>query len=235
VAAVLVLAAVLAVAAVVSRVTRSTPPPVAKSTAPHVVSAPRGDRTFANVNVVSGASSITIRGADIGDRLYRVETPEGGALVPSVSDDGGQLQVHLTDSGEKGDSSAEILLSTAVKWGVRLGGGASEEHADLSLLQVSGVELAAGAASIELSLSRPLGTLTVHITGGTGNFTMHAAANVPVRAKIDHGAATVTIDGQKQTGLGPNTVIEPPGWAAAADKYDIDAPGGVSNVTVDRR
>src|SRR5690348_3755461 len=86
VAAVLVLAAVLAVVAVVSRVTRTTPPSTPKSTAPHVVSAPRGDLTAANVNVVSGASSVTIRGADIGDRLYRVETPDGGALVPSVSD-----------------------------------------------------------------------------------------------------------------------------------------------------
>jgi hypothetical protein len=235
VAAVLVLAAVLAVVAVVSRVTRHAPSAARTASAPHVVSAPRGDRTVADLDVVSGASSVTVRGGDIGDQLYRVETPDDGALVPSVADQSGRLQVHLADSGQKGPSSVTILLSTAVKWGVRLGGGASEEHADLSVLQLSGVELAAGSGTIELSVPRPAGTLTVHITGGTGSFTMHAAGGVPVRVKIDHGAASVTIDGNKRTGLGPNTVIEPAGWSSATDRYDIDAPGGVSNVTVDRR
>jgi hypothetical protein len=235
VAAVLLLAAVLAVVAVVSRATRHNPPATQTVKAPHVVSAPRDDRTAANLDVVSGASSVTVRGTDLGDRLYRVETPDDGALVPSVADEGGRLQVHLADSGQKGPSSVTILLSTAVTWGLRLGGGASEEHADLSVLQLSGVELAAGAGTIELSVPRPAGTLTVHITGGTGSFTMHAAGGVPVRAKIDHGAASVTIDGDKRSGLGPNTVIEPAGWNSATDRYDIDAPGGVSNLTVDRR
>ncbi|MFC7760502.1 hypothetical protein ACFQY4_22570 [Catellatospora bangladeshensis] len=45
----------------------------------------------------------------------------------------------------------------------------------------------------------------------------------------------MTVDGVRRSGIAGGTVFTPPGWADAADRYDVDATAGVSTLTVDRR
>src|SRR5260221_10571763 len=50
----------------------------------HVVDGARDGLDDATVDVVSGATTVEVRAADLGDRLFRVSTPDGSGLVPAV-------------------------------------------------------------------------------------------------------------------------------------------------------
>jgi hypothetical protein len=57
-------------------------------------------------------------------------------------------------------------------------------------------------------------------------------AGVPARLRLDGGAASATLAGQTHTGLAGGTVHAAAGWAGAASRYDIEAPAGLSVISV---
>lgn len=202
----------------------------------HVVTGPgRAGRTEATVELLSGATSVTVRAADLGDTLYEVRTPSGARQVPVVSGSDGMVRVELTDSGESGPSAVEIVLDRETRWRVRLVAGATSQSVDLSAGRVAGLEFVGGVGSIDLALPRPSGTVEVRMNGGTGSWAAHLPADVPVRVAANGGAGTVTIDGRTQAGVSAGTTIAGDGWDAAADRYDIVAAGGMASFTLDRR
>src|SRR5262245_65234523 len=54
----------------------------------HSVTAPLNDRRDARFEMASGVSALTVRMANLGDRLYRISTPSGKAPVPRVTNQG---------------------------------------------------------------------------------------------------------------------------------------------------
>jgi hypothetical protein len=201
----------------------------------HVVIGPVEDRAEATVELLTGATSVTVRAADLGGRLYEVRTPTGARQIPLVSRSDGVVHVELGDSGEGGPSAVEIVLGTGTTWRVRLVAGATRDAVDLSGARVSGVEFVGGVGSIDLTLPRPSGTVEVRMTGGTGSWAAHLPAEVPVQVMAGSGAGSVTIDGTTQNGVSAGTTVTGDGWDAAADRYDIVATAGMASFTVDRR
>jgi hypothetical protein len=204
----------------------------------HVASAPRDGRRSAVLDLVSGAGEVTVRSKDLGDQLYRISTPDGTGQVPRVDERDGVATVRLDSVGGGGDgqASVEILLSSAVTWTVRLDAGASALRMDLRDGPVAGVEVTRGVSSAELWLSRPpslseRGTVPVRETGGAGTFAVHLPSGVPVRARLDGGAASATVDGTTRSGLPGGAQL---GSSDPSGGYDIDAVGGVSTLRVDR-
>jgi hypothetical protein len=61
---------------------------------------------------------------------------------------------------------------------------------------------------------------------------MTVPPGVPVRLRLYGGASAATLFGGTHAGIGHGTVLSSPGWAQAADRYDIDAPAGVSDISV---
>jgi hypothetical protein len=222
----------VAAVAVASRPERSGPP--AAPRIEHAVSAPRGDRADAEIDVLSGAGSITVRAADLGTDLYRVETPPGGAVYPQVAEDSGRTQLRLGDTGRPGPSTVTVLLNATVRWTLHLAGGAGETRIEMRDGRLAALELAGGADRIEVSLPRPEGTTTVRVADAARELVMHAAAGAPTRVRLQVGSGSATIDGDTRNGTGAGTVIETPGWGGATDRYDIDVVGGVGSVTLDR-
>jgi hypothetical protein len=202
--------------------------------ADHVVTGPRDGATEATVELLTGASAVTVRAADVGDRLFEARTPDESRQVPLVSRSDGVVRVELGDSGEGGPSAVEIVLSPEVAWTVRLVAGATRHSVDLSAGRVTGVEFVGGAGSIDLALPRPSGTVEVRMTGGTGAWATHLPAGVPVRVLAGSGAGAVTIDAATRNGVAAGTTITGDGWDAATDRYDIVATGGMASFTVDR-
>src|SRR5688572_12173179 len=90
----------------------------------HVVTGPREDRTEATLELLSGATAVSVRAVDLGGPLYRVRTPDDGKHVPEVTDRDGLVRVQLGDTGRAGPSTVEVELGTATRWRVRLLGGA---------------------------------------------------------------------------------------------------------------
>ena len=201
----------------------------------HVVTGPRNGRTEATMELLSGATAVTVRAVDLGGPLYRVRTPDGSRQIPQVSDHDGVVQVQLGDSGRARPSAVEIELATATRWRVRLVGGATTETVDLSAGRVSDVELVGGATSVDLALPAPSGTVAVRMVSGVSTWTVHAPTGPPAKVFVASGAGTVTVDGATRTGVPAGTTITGDGWDGATDRYDVIASGGMSAFTLDRR
>ncbi|GIH12110.1 hypothetical protein [Rugosimonospora africana] len=203
----------------------------------HTVSAPLAGRDDARLDLTSGVGLVTVRVRDLGDRLYRIGTPAGSGTVPRVTDQDGSVLVGLgasDDGSGGGPASVEILLSSRATWRFRLAGGADEARLDLRGGPVSGVDIASGVSSVELWLPRPRGTVTVREGGGASEFTVHAPAAVPVQVRVAGGAGQATIDGTVHAGVSGNTVYPAAGWDQARDRYELDAVGGLSQLSLDR-
>ena len=203
---------------------------------PHSIATPLAGRQKAQLEITTGAESVTVRSDDTGDDLYRASTPKDGSLVPKASINGDTVQLSLISSGAVGGAaSAEIVLNSSVLWQLTLAGGGMKETVDFGSGQLSSLELSAGAGDIEITLPKAQGTLAVRLTGGAGQFKAHLAQNLPVQVKVDGaGAGVVTIDGQTRSGVKAGTEITPAAWAKATARYSIEAVVGVSALIVDR-
>jgi hypothetical protein len=199
------------------------------------VTGPRDERADATVELLSGVTAVNVRAVDLGGPLYRVRTPSGSRHVPQVTFDDGLVQVQVGDSGRPGSSTVEIELASATRWRVRLLGGATQQTVDLAAGRVSEVAFVGGAASIDLTLPKPSGTVPVRMVSGVATWAVHVPERAPVQLFVGSGAGTVTIDGATRTGLSAGTTITGDGWAAASDRYDLIASGGMSTFTLDRR
>jgi hypothetical protein len=198
----------------------------------HTVSGSRSGVARAELDVVSGATSVTVLSAPLGDDLYRVSTPARGGVRPLVRQAHGQVRVSLTGSG--GPASLKIVLSSAVVWSLRFGGGATGLDVDFRSGKLDALDLVAGDSHASLTLPRPSGTVRVAEQGGLSKLTARLAGATPVRLTVDGGAAHVTLNGVTHTGVAGGTVFTEPGWSAAADRYDLLARGGVSSVSIGR-
>jgi len=58
------------------------------------------------------------------------------------------------------------------------------------------------------------------------------SAGIAVVALTGCAAALAVLAGSVYTGIGGGTVLAAPGWAQAANRYDLDAIAGVSEVSV---
>jgi hypothetical protein len=199
------------------------------------VSGPLRDARDARFELVSGTTTVRVRLADLHGDRYRVSTPERGGSVPVVTDRDDLVQLRLDGGGGAGVSTVDITLSSAVRWSVRLVGGAADVSLDLRGGPVSTVDFPSGMDTVELNLPRPRGTVPVRVGGGANRFTLHAPAGVPVRVLAGGGAGSVTVDGQVHTGVAGGTVFAPSTWDSTADRYDLDTTSGVATIVVDRR
>ncbi|HZS25090.1 MAG TPA: hypothetical protein VFA30_08900 [Gaiellaceae bacterium] len=196
--------------------------------------APRGSTTRATLDVESGATSITVRAAAIGDDLYRVSTPRGAGVAASVVHDGNRVQVFTHGKGA-GPAALVVAVSPSVRWRVRVNGGASDLVVDFGAGKLASASVAAGDARATFTLSRPTGDVPIGLSGGASELDVHAPPGVPVRVSIDGGASSLILDGIHRTGIAAGTVVTPPGWTSATARYDLVAHAGVSAITVDRR
>ncbi len=198
---------------------------------PHTVAMPRDGRDSAALEVVNGATTITVGTADIGGNLIRASTPANSGIRPVLAGHG-QVLLHLEATGQSGPAVVRILLNPHVLWRLRFAGGTSTTTVSLGHGRVSAVDFAAGSSVITMTLPRPAGTAPVVLAGGASRATLSLPAGVPARLRLDGGAASATLAGQTHIGVAGGTVLAAPGWAQAASRYDIDATAGVSAVSV---
>ena len=199
---------------------------------PHQVATTGVSGDAATVDLVSGATTVTVRSDDLtgADRLQAL-TPDGTGVAPVLETDGDTVRVHLVQTGKSGPSAVTVLLDRRVRWQVRMSGGATSELLDLRSARLSGVDLAAGAARIELVLPVPDRAVPITMAGGATEFTLHVPRGVAAAVRIGGGAASTEVDGVRRTGLAAGTVLA---TATATNRYDVDATAGVSTLMLMR-
>jgi hypothetical protein len=185
----------------------------------------------ATVDLVSGATAVTVRAADLGLDRVRAVTPDDAGIAPALDVEGDVVDVHLVQTGQSGPSAVTVLLDRRVRWQVRLSGGATSQQLDLTGARLSGIDFAAGATRIDLRLPAPDRTVPVRMTGGASEFTVHVPAGVAAAVRVGGGAGSTEVDGVRRSGLPGGTVLS---TATATDRYEVDAVAGVSSFVLDR-
>jgi hypothetical protein len=200
----------------------------------HIVDAARGRLTAARLDLVSGTDSVLVTSADLGDRLFQVDTPAGAPQAPHATSRDGLVTVSLSDLPGGGARQVRIVLNSGVAWTVSLDGGASQEHVDLTGARLRGLVFAAGSSSVTAVLPPPSGDVRVLMAGGASAYVVRAPAGVPTRVTFGGGAGSAVIDGAARSGIAGGTVVSAPGWESAADRYTFDNSAGVSSFTLTR-
>jgi hypothetical protein len=88
---------------------------------------------------------------------------------------------------------------------------------------------AAGLLALALALAS---CVSIVLAGGASQVSLSASAGVPARLRLDGGAGSAVLGGQTYTGIAGGTVLTGSGWSSATSRYDIEAPAGVSTISV---
>jgi len=199
---------------------------------PRTVTVTRDGRQRAELQVLSGATTVTVDTAALGGDLARASVPAGAGVRPRLVVSGGTVQLFLDSAGGPGPATVRVTLSSALAWRLGFSGGATLTSVFLGRGQLRGADFAAGSSQVTLRLPRPHGTVPLVLAGGASQVTITAPRGVPCRLRLDGGAGTARLNGRPVTGIAGGTVLTAPGWTAAADRYDIQAPAGISAITV---
>ncbi|HST81075.1 MAG TPA: hypothetical protein VLL08_05015 [Kineosporiaceae bacterium] len=204
---------------------------------------PIDGRKTAVVHIDSGADSIVIGTAELGDDLAVVTTPGGedSGVRPQAGLDGDQLRVSTDDIGDaKGGSPVQInvRLAAGVRWDVVVDKGAKQILLALGSGEVNLVELRGGADLVDLTLPKPVGEMAIRVPTGLATAAFHVPANTPVKALFGSGAGRAVVDGALQQGIAAGTTIYDAngeaGYLAAKDRYLVDVLAGVGALSLDR-
>ncbi|NMO54248.1 hypothetical protein HH310_24070 [Actinoplanes sp. TBRC 11911] len=184
--------------------------------------------------MINGADVVRVRVTDLGADRYDITTPSGSKVLPTVTVRDGEILAGVRDGTGTGPAVVSVLLDDDVRWQIRLAGGSTDSSVDLSAGKGGDVDFSAGTSRASVALPAARGTQRVVVAGGASEVTVRLGGDAPVRVRAGGGAASVTIDGQNHSGVSGGSVWQPDDWAAATDRYDIDATSGVSTMSVSR-
>lgn len=199
-----------------------------------IFSAPLEQQTSARLAVtLSGGASRLIVSADTEmGRLYQAhfEGPIPGAKVKD-----GTVTIRyprrLLGLGEK-QGVAEVALNTTIPWRIAIHGGATEAVADLSNLQLAGLDVEGGFSVIRLDLPSPSGIVPIKIKGGAPEITVRRPAGVAARLNFKGFAPELVFDDQTFSVAGNIVQLQDPGFGPTTPCYDIDITSYSTRVAI---
>ncbi len=131
-----------------------------------------------------------------------------------------------------GYGTAEISLNTAIPWSITIQGGVSDLMAELSGLNLAGLEIKGGMSMIRVELPVPTGAVPVRISGSASEVFVRRPVGVPARVHLKGWASEFAFDGKTYSNLGNDVRLQSPGYDATAPGYDFEVASSVSTVTI---
>ncbi len=203
------------------------------------VSAPVADVTHGRLEFIGGTANTTLRVAAEMPDLFQAHF-EG--VIPEAEARDGAVRIrypHFAALGwlrhalQGSRLAADVTLNGALPWRIAIRGGVAGLRGDLSMLRLEAFDLGSGASHVELALPHPAGVVPIRIGGGASHLTLHRPKGSAARVRIGGGAAKLTWDAQYFSAVGGQMYLETPGYADAADRYDIEIAGGAAHLTMD--
>jgi len=195
------------------------------------ISAPLGKVRALQLQVDGGATLVTVRSVDLGDRLFDIAALDGSAVPRVVPAAAGQ-RLEFVRTGAPGRVGAVIQLNAKVTWKLRLAGGAVEQDIDMRAGGLAGIEFTGGVSRAVLELPAPKATVPLRVSGAVSALEVRAARSAPVRVKLAKGADSAVIDAKARTKVKPGTTLTPPGWRTATGRYDITASAKIGTIKI---
>src|SRR5215217_6310135 len=200
--------------------------------------APLASSSSGHLLFVCGASNVTIHADPSMEDLYRARFE---AQVPIVRVKGGKVSIvyaRFPRFGQRDfwlERPAEVALNATITWHIEVRGSTSRFTADLHEVRLGSINLAGGASRIEVRLPRPSGTVSVRISGGASNVTIHRPEGVAARVHVVGGATNLTFDEKHLGAIGGDVNLQSPNYRDAANRYAFEFTGGANNLTIGAR
>ncbi|MEV6346455.1 hypothetical protein [Actinoplanes sp. NPDC051851] len=188
------------------------------------------DLKQARFELVTGVTELSVRFADIGDDVFRVDAPDDAGVEAGSSLVDGVLKVGANYTGA-GSGRVNVLLSNRITWELRMREGVKLAQFQLTSGNVDSIDLDGGAETINIGLGKITTTLPIRMDGGVSQWTISTAQKLPVRVLAGSGGGDVVLYGTHSGGVGAGTLTR----SGDVDKnpgLDIDATGGFGTLTV---
>lgn len=204
----------------------------APSSEGEIFSAPLLDLKSARLVVSSGVSRLTLRATEGMAELYqsRFEGP-----APDVKAKDGVVTIRYPRRllGLSGlQRAAEVMLNKNIPWQIMIQGGASEVTAELSGLNLAGLEVKAGASTIRLELPTPSSVVPIRISGGASEIIVRRPVGVAARAHLKGWVSAFVFDDKTYSDMGNNVWLQSSDFEPSAPYYDIEVASSASMVTI---
>ncbi|MEA2008002.1 MAG: DUF5668 domain-containing protein [Chloroflexota bacterium] len=163
----------------------------------------------------------------------------GGGLRHRAKQDGNSLDVKMSPA-RHGEGFLAWMPNHALNWDFGLSKeiplelvfetGAGEAHLDLTNLLVTDFSLQTGASSNTVLMPANAGYTRAKIDAGAAAVTVHIPPGVAARIHTDSGLAAINIDQNRFPRQGK--VYQSPDYETAINKIELDIDTGVSSVSV---
>lgn len=194
-------------------------------------SAPLAGATTGRLELLQGASLLTLTGGASPDRLFEARF---GSPMADVEAENSTVQIvyrkHTLRRQER--NQGQVALNSSIPWNLVFGGGIVRVTADLRDVRLHAIAASGGISQLEILLPNPLDEVPISLTGGMHQVTIKGPAPAPVRLRVTGGAVQITFDQQRFGAVGGELQLASPGFETATARYDILASGGASRVRV---
>jgi hypothetical protein len=86
-----------------------------------------------------------------------------------------------------------------------------------------------------VTLPRPSGTVSVRVSGGASDVSIHRPEGVAAGIRVGRGVSKLAFDEQRFGAIGGETRLQTIDYDGAADRYDLEVTGGASELSIDTR
>lgn len=123
-----------------------------------------------------------------------------------------------------------LNLNGSVPLSLAIETGASDARLDLSELQVTDLQLEAGASSVNVILPAHAGRTQAHIEAGAASVSVRIPSEVAARVRMKGGLASIEVDQSRFPRAGG--VYQSPDYDTAQNKVDLEVEAGVGSLKV---
>ncbi|HEY1013399.1 MAG TPA: MarR family winged helix-turn-helix transcriptional regulator [Herpetosiphonaceae bacterium] len=175
---------------------------------------------------------LSVRAADLAGALYQARFT-GPAPDVKVTAAGVTIRYprRLWGPGKE-PLGAEILLNTAIPWGIALQGGGAEMTASLGGLDLLELEVRGAGSAVQIELPAPIRAVPIGLRGGGSAFTVRRPRGVAARVQLSGWGTGIAFDDQSMSELGSAREVQSPNYHGAHQRYDLALAGSGSMLTV---
>ena len=217
--------------------------------------APIGETTRGRLVFVSGAPRLSLNVAPLGpqaaarmimetsaSRLEFGSPAAAGQLVrgtftgprPDIRVSNGAVTIRYRRTALAAFSSrrASLSLAASIPWTIEIQGGLTDLGGSLEGVILSRLDIEDGANHVDLDLPAPAGTVPVRLNGVANRVRLRRPAGTAVGLRVDGGISHLRLDRQAHRQVGGDRRYTTEGYAAGADRFEIEVLGGANDVRI---
>jgi len=187
----------------------------------------------ADIHIQHGAGRLGVGASESTDMLVSGIFHGGLAYERKQQDDTLQLDMRIPSHAPWAwfrwrGFDWDTKINKEIPLSLHIGGGLSENHVDLSDLQVKDLHVEGGLSSTDITLPAQAGTTQTHLESGLASVTIRIPEGVAARVRSDSGLSSVNVDEERFPKSGDT--YRSPNFDTAENKADIRVESGLGSI-----